>query len=350
MLLVLAGCASTATSSTGASQFKGATAQAKDAAAAAATALDESAVKELGVKEGEPVDGGFVFFDGGYIDAPYKVSRRGRYVYINEVAVYQWERWPLPDLRVEEDPGYPPGLTEKSTMDDVLDKANAENGPFFREGRYLDQHFPRDVAKQKFVEWFRGLTFVESAEFRNPGGSILTIKMKDGKQENVSLIPPPRDSVYSWEFTNRDIVRKLESDRGKYEAQVKKGEAVFIFSKGHPVSMIRKRAAEDLGLMAEILRSGRPQQEKINLIMYMQFLGPAITGDKDARMPLFTDFRASKQLEERIGKLAEETGVKPRELKDVAGAELSGLPGRLREAAQKDSSAGDQKPVGSVKK
>ena len=193
-------------------------------------ALDESAVKELGVKEGEPVDAGFVFFDGRYIDAPYRVSRRGRHVFINDVVVFQWDRWPLPDLRVNEDPGYPPGLTENSGLEDVI-KGNSENSPWQRKSRYLYQHFPLDVARQKMADWFRRLPFVESAEFRHPGSGGLRIKMKNGEEKNVGVSPPPKESIYSWEFTNKDIIAWLERDRGRYEARLKEGDAVLSSAK-----------------------------------------------------------------------------------------------------------------------
>ncbi|HUS45417.1 MAG TPA: hypothetical protein VM219_05240 [Phycisphaerae bacterium] len=310
-------------------------AQAEDSDAAGAVALEENAIKELGVKEGESVDSGFIFFDGRYIDAPYTVSQRGRRLFVNEVMIYQWDRWPLPDLRVDEDPGYPPGLTEKSIMDDVI-KGNSENSPWQRKGRYLDQHFPPDVARQKLADWFRGLPFVESVEFVGRTSNI-KIKMKNGKEQGVGLSPPPAESSYSWHFTNKDIVKGLEYDRNKYEAYLKKGKAVFIFSKGHPVTMIRKKAARDLGLMTEILRSDRTKEEKIDLLQRMEFLRPPSMGGNEMFMPLITQFQASEQLEERIDQLVKETGVTPRTLQDLPAEAPLERAMRLRKEADQKS-------------
>jgi hypothetical protein len=312
-------------------------AQAGDSAAAGAAALEENAVKELGVKEGDKVDSGFIFFDGRYIDAPYTVSQRGRRLFVNEVMIYQWDRWPLPDLRVYEDPGYPPGLTGNSTMDDLRDKQNPENSPWLRQQRYLYQHFPPDVARQKLADWFRGLPFVESAEFKPLGSDRLRIKMKNGEEKGVSVTPPPAESSYSWKFTNQDIVQWLERDRSRYEKYLKKGEAVFLFSKGHPVTMIRKKAACDLGLMTEILRSDRTKEEKIDLLQRMEFLPPPSFGGTSMFLPLITQFQASEQLEERIGQLVKETGVEPRTLKDLPDEAPIERARRLMEEASKKS-------------
>lgn len=308
--------------------------QAKSHDAPSATAPDESAIKGLGVKAGENVDTGFVFFDGRYIDAPYTVSRRGRRLFVNDVMIYQWDRWPLPDLRVDEDPGYPPGLTESSTMDDAI-KGNAEDSPWQRQSRYLYQHFPPDVASQKLAEWSRGLPFVEGAEFKPPGSDRLRIRMKNGEEKGVGLSPPPPDSPYSWNFTNQDIIKRLEYNRGKYEAYLKNGEALFLFHKGYPVPMIRMKAARDLGLMTEILRSDRTKGEKIDLLQRMEILYPPSMGGNEMFLPLITQFQASKQLEERIDELVKETGVEPRTLKDIPDEHPVERQMRLRKEADK---------------
>jgi hypothetical protein len=311
-------------------------AEVEKGSATGAEDLEERAIKELGIKVGENVDDGFVFFDGRYVDAPYTVSRRGRQIFVNDVMVQQWDRWPLPDLRLDKDPGYPPGLTEMSTMEDVRDKQNPEDSPWLREARYLDQHFPPDVAREKLAEWFRGLPFVESVEFMNEG-RVLSLRMKNGEKKFIDMMPPPPDSPYSWHFTNKDIVKRLEYDRNKYEAYLKKGEAVFLFSKGHPVTMIRKKAACDLGLLTEILRSDRTQEEKIDLLQRMEFLRPPSMGGNEMFMPLITQFQASEQLEERIGQLVKETGVEPRTLKDLPAEAPLERAMRLRKEANQKS-------------
>jgi hypothetical protein len=81
--------------------------------------------------------------------------------------------------------------------------------------------------------------------------------------------------------------------------------------------MIRKKAACDLGLMTEILRSDRTKEEKIDLLQRMEFLPPPSFGGTSMFLPLITQFQASEQLEERIGQLVKETGVEPRAIEDI---------------------------------
>ena len=72
-----------------------------------AASMEAAAVKALGVVEDKPIDSGFVFIDGVYVEAPYTVSRRGRQLFINDILIYQWAEWPLMDRHVKEDPGPP---------------------------------------------------------------------------------------------------------------------------------------------------------------------------------------------------------------------------------------------------
>jgi hypothetical protein len=311
-------------------------AQPQGAPKAAKEDADKSGVRELGVKEGGKLESGFVFFDGQYLDAPYTVSRRGRQVFINDVGIFQWQRWPLPDLRVEADPGYPPGLTQKSTLEDVLDAKNPENGPFYREGRYLEQHFPKEAFSEKMATWFRGLPFVQSAEFKAPGSRLLKVRMKNGEETVVSLIPPAPDSPYSWRFTTQDVVNSLEHNhREMYEKQLKEGRALFLFSQGHPVVLDRQKAARDLGLMAQILKSDRPVKEKTGLLERMEILPPPSFGGTEMFLPLLTQFKASTQLEERLGKLVAETGIKARLISEIPEEVPIERERRLRESPQK---------------
>ena len=46
-------------------------------------------IADFGVKTGKPVDRGFVFFDGRYIEAPYVVMRIGIAIYINKQEVHR---------------------------------------------------------------------------------------------------------------------------------------------------------------------------------------------------------------------------------------------------------------------
>lgn len=295
---------------------------------------EDDSSKVLGEKVGMQVSFGFLFVDGTYLDAPYRVTRLGRRVTINGVAVKQWDRWPLPDLRVDTDPGKPPGLTERSTLDDLRDKKNPENGFWLREYRYLFQHFPPEEARQRMAEWFRGLPFVGSATFKYD--TYLVIKMKNGEEEAMGMKPPAADSPYSWEVTNKDVAARLDRERDRWESKLKEGGAFFFFfTKSRTVILTPKMAARDLGLIVGILRSGRSQEEKVGLLQRMELVPPTSVDDIGMFRPLMTQFRASKQLEERIADLVKATGITPRQLKDIPAEVPYERAKRLRDEADK---------------
>jgi hypothetical protein len=62
----------------------------------ASTNETNQSVRDLGSESGAPVDAGFVFVNGRYVDAPYVVSRRGDSIFINEELIETPVPWPLP--------------------------------------------------------------------------------------------------------------------------------------------------------------------------------------------------------------------------------------------------------------
>jgi hypothetical protein len=291
-------------------------AKAENSGADGAEALEENAIKELGVKEGESVDSGFVFFDGRYLDAPYTVSRRGRRLFVNDVMIYQWDRWPLPDLRVDKDPGLPEGLTEASTFEEL--RQGGANSHMARKLRYLYQHYTQGVAMEKMLEYYRQLPCVESATPERPDRpGTLVIRMRNGKEVLVDVTPPHPDSTHHWNFGNEALVGQLDAKRSRYETRLTKGDCFFLFSNGEELSWGCRRAARDLGLVVDILRSDRTKEEKIDLLQRMEVLPPPSRGDIDEFTALVTGFQAPPELEQRISQLIIETGVTPRRLKDL---------------------------------
>jgi len=296
------------------------------AAAAVAADLEASAVKALGVVEGKPIDTGFVFFDGRYLDAPYTVSRRGRQVFINDVLVYQWHEWPPMDMHVYEDPGSPTEVYAKATgLDDCFGE-DWRKSHFWRKIRYLYEHFSKEVAKQKEVEYLRQLPFVVSAGFEpsplfpdspTPDLTTLVLTTKAGKKENVSLGPPRAGTEGHWDFGVKDVRIQVDGGRDMYERYIRAGNALLLFSRNCYKELDREVAARDLPLVLQILRSARPTEEKVNLLQRMKVFPTAPASGKEIYMPLITRFEASPQLDERVAALVKETGVKPRTLQDL---------------------------------
>jgi hypothetical protein len=342
LILVLVGAGGAAGVTAGADGAPGATGTAVSTATSSTVAAvrpvsEQDAIKELGVKEGKKVATGFVFVGGRYIEAPYTVSRRGRQIFINDALIFEWPEWPLPDLRVNEDPGIPSWITESSTFQDMMTPKNGQDRPFMRKYRYLYQNFSPKVAEQKMVEYLRQLPFMQSVEPEQFG---VKITEKNGRTEGL-LVGPPMPWVLS--FTNKDLLERLDHRRNNEEEHLVNGDAIFSLSvpmNAWSCEYLGKTfAARDLGLIAEILESPRTAKEKIDLLQRMEFLPPPSVGGVDWYMPLITQFKTTPQLQERLAKLAAETGIKPRTLKDIPDEVPYEKAKRLKEEAKKKAAA-----------
>jgi len=319
------------------------------AAAASATDLEASAIEALGVAEGKPIDTGFVFIDGRYVEAPYTVSRRGRQIFINDILVCQQGEWPVADRHVREDPGPPPKEYEnmKSFNDVLASDSMAEwlNCHLERKRRYLYEHFPEEEADEKMLEYYRQCPFVASARLVPEEGPVKVIT-KSGKEENMNLGPPLPHTVLHWDYGVRDVLGGLEVWRRSLTQTLLENHTLFLFGvpleggctaeypgfpKGYFVPWFqRSHYSVDLQLMVEILTSERSEAEKIELVGRMEFL-PSPNMAK-LRHPSFADraaeirgyyealirnFRPSAQLDERIAEMVEKSGVTPRTIQDL---------------------------------
>jgi hypothetical protein len=248
-----------------------------------------------------------VFLDGRYLDAPYTVSRRGTGIYINDAHLRDYGRWPPFKFdEVAEDPGVPPGLTKDSSFDDmkIPGKTDAWN---CRKFRWLMAHYALDEARRRYMEYVKSLPFV-----KNVGPlehEMVMVETFNGKKVGLSLThraytPPTKEMV----------VQDVDRSRSYLEDRLAKGDCFFFFTQGPEISCAEAKAARDLGLIAEILRSARPKEEKALLLQRVGLLPGAAFGSLEK---FLTNFQASDQLHRRITALVKEMGVKPRRLEDL---------------------------------
>jgi len=287
-----------------------------------------SDLEVLGVVEGKSIDSGFVFIDGRYVEAPYRVSRRGRRVLINDIAVYEWPEWPLMDRHVREDPGPPPKEYENlKSFADIIDSEDWLNSHLYRKRRYLYEHFAKEEADRRIMAYYRQCPFVASATLPERGG--VRIVTKSGEAERINLGSPPRGTIGHWDFGVDDVVRQLEFWRDSFLSDLERNWVLFSF-----FAHIERKPREcihhswdrvsDLKLMVDVLRSDRSEEEKIQLLGRMEFL-PSPNAAKYLD-PVFANlaaqgrskyetlirrFRPSVQLNKRIEALLKTPGVKP---------------------------------------
>jgi hypothetical protein len=275
----------------------------------ATEATPELRVDEFGIHEGKSIDSGFVFHNGRYLPPPYKVTRKGVVVFINDTVMVAKPppRWPLPDLTVAEDPGIP----DATRFEDIIDVDNPENDHLGKKSRYLFQHYPEDIAVQKLVEYFTALSFVKSATvFEN---RIYELTCMNGGTFEVTVDPPGKGMPGLQSLTPEEMLAHIERQRDRYETRLKEGDC-FLFTERREMRFGKKWAARDLGLLVEVLRSKRSAEEKELLVTRMNMIP---VGSGRLYVPLFTKFEAPDDLEKRIGELVKEMKVTPRRLEDL---------------------------------
>lgn len=255
----------------------------------------------LGKTVGKPIDSGFVFYKGRYIEAPYTVTRAGVEICINDIVVRKWAIWPLPQP-VTEDPGLPAGLTERSTLSDIRDKDGPNKGHANRKWRYLYHTNSAEVADQKMLAYYKALPFVADVVIE-PG--MFRLRLKNGSVSLVSRERPRPGFDLLEDMTPKKLAKLLDEGMGYYEKSLKSSDCFMLFDKGE-LSFGQHKAARDLKAMVEILRSSQSLDEKRILLQRMSILPPGNQFDS-----LITGFRASSHLDERIQALATATGVNP---------------------------------------
>ena len=282
-----------------------------EAAYAADGAADaDAAAADVGKTVGKPISTGFVFYKGRYIEAPYRFTRRGFKLFVNDKLIEERKPIPAPVIP-KEDPGAPRGLTEKSTLGELLGNEHAD-----KKYRYICATFPRKVAKEKMAEYYRSLPCVKSAPWMiNDVAGVLSVTMVNGTEVNIDINPPCEDSYASTGRTPQQSVAILEKSRERHESLLKTGAVLYLY-RSWSTGMTGKQAARDLALVVDILRSDRQPEVKLDLLKRLGFL----LGHADKDSPYFriiTDFEASKQLDKRIKAMQRASGITPRTYGDI---------------------------------
>ena len=263
------------------------------------TCYEKPAIQVFGTETGTPLQTGFVFKEGAYVEAPYIVSRRGADIYVNEVKVATPIRWPPVDYD-DKKPEMPTGLTKSSTFKDLECRDDVSDSLDRKMARWLSRHYDDRKAKKMMVQYYRGLPFIADVEIN---GDFLIVTMHNSKEKLLiciggeKYIPP----------TPEKLLQELVRVRKQWEERLKKGDCYFVFGCGAELSLDARNAAMDLPAIVRILRSREPKGQKIKELHKLTLL-PADFPKKWES--LVTEFTASAQLDERIKRLRLPPGEK----------------------------------------
>ena len=258
----------------------------------------KTATEVFGEKQGEPINSGFVFEDGTYVDAPYVISRRGVDIYVNDVKAATPVRWPPMDYD-DKKPEMPKGLTKNSTFEDLEDRNMPGESLDRKMVRWLLRHHDEDEAKKLIIEYYKSLPFVKDVKPATDvvdARNTVSISTWDGKGNRFMAIG---GYVYR-PSTPEHSLKTLEKVCARMEDRLKKGECIFLFSDSGELAFGSRKAAMDLPAIVRTLRSDKPKDQKIKELQNLTLLPPSFPEKWEV---LVTGFSASSQLDERVKQL-----------------------------------------------
>lgn len=259
-----------------------------------ATGEEQSAVRDLGRTEGNPVTNGFVFIDGKYIDPPYVVTRQGNGIFINGHLVERPCPWPIPGKTKSEipaeDPKMPATITDKSSMYDgtlveYMDKKRA-----YHAHRVHGKEFA-DVMVKAYAE----LPCVQQAKLGRDFNHV-DVTWKNGEVEHIRIVPFTRKPT---EWTRQTILERIEKDRVNYEDRLNKGDYYFLGSAHGRMTGTADGARMVLGALVPILKTSKDAKEVQERMAQAGFSWY----DDRAAQAFFAHRGDSKDLETRVEKL-----------------------------------------------
>ena len=219
-------------------------------------------LKEYGVTTGKPIDSGFVFYDGKYIESPYVVGRRGGEVYINDQWVYHTGGTDKPPFVTHPEKATLPAEIDKNTS--FYDKRVAEyisNTTAAMRARNAGLEEERKVMEAAY----RTLPRVKEAEFDKSYPGLLHITTYRGETLNIQLnrrrCKPRTDSKSRFE--------EAENWREFLEKGLRDGHCLFLFSRGGLTSLAN--AQKNLPTIMRALRSDDSIDKKAANLMAAGF-------------------------------------------------------------------------------
>ncbi len=249
------------------------------------------AIADFGVAKSDPIDRGFLFLSGRYIEAPYVVERRGLDVFVNDIRVEKGPEWPRVDPRVKDDPGDPPpGASLFGAPPDGVDPRTTY---WRRKWAYIAQHNDFDAALAKMAVAYRKSNEVTSVALDAASTGRVIIVTKDGRTVGIRLTAPNARSL-KWPPDKEKLLAGAEDVRARWERRLR-ADMLQSMIPGGRMSVGAGRALE---MLDDIL--AQPDRAAAREALVQK--GVLRADDNDFAV-LVTQFQASPQLARRVAEL-----------------------------------------------
>jgi hypothetical protein len=242
--------------------------------------------ENFGEESGKPIEKGFLFYYGRYIESPYIVSRKGLGVFINDVLVRKPIQWSLGNVGSEVDPKTPVWITKNSVFDDY-------RGLLVEKFQYLSSHFSEDEAQKKYLEFLHTLPFVESLKYSEKD-QIVEIKTFIGETIPMTL---SSSFIERNDKNKNSVLQNIKIVKENLENSLSRGACLFLFD-GYEATMSNEFVNEKLGDIVQILNSQKSINEKKEQLKQLNFSIP----EKNIS-ELIANFKTSDKLNNRVANI-----------------------------------------------
>jgi hypothetical protein len=249
-------------------------------------------VDEYGTMSGTPVNRGFIFIGGQYIETPYRVERRGLGVFINNkmIGVPLW----VPDkiFSGDIDPQWPKEINSETCFDDEVVKDYLA-----QKQAYLHKHKTREEEAVAMAQVFKSLPCIIKALVDENEPHTIHIETNDGISFSAGLISLGDRGV---KYDKESVTERVDSERKNYQERLEKGDCYMLWGKSGKISFSAGSINETLPKMADIVNANISKSQKIS---EMRQAGINMADEELAQ--LIANFPISLQLHLRIEKLKE---------------------------------------------
>ncbi len=232
---------------------------------------------------------GVIFINGRYIDAPYRVVRRGLAIYVNDIRVERLQ-WPSRFYQ-RDDPPLPPGIDRDSKLADIEDWMQLK-------ARYYSSNVSPSEALQETIKAYRSLPCVKTVELeRDEFVTTMKIVLHSGEvrelfgNEEIDLRPMPEHVV------ERTLERYMEYWQGLAGTR-----GLLYHARGRELGYPNHTATWfALPEIVAILRTDQPPEQKAAALH--PFFSEQFSDPEQLRLflrPLLTDFEGTPQLDARL--------------------------------------------------
>ncbi|MBN1294195.1 MAG: hypothetical protein JXB48_20335 [Candidatus Latescibacteria bacterium] len=253
-------------------------------------------VNVFGKKESKPINSGFFFWKGRYINAPYIVKKIGLSIYINDIIIIK--PVPYPD-RIQRNfpkkkPELPQGLTNQSEPDDIIpfmnDTFNFYFPNFFKNQQDVSKLTPDKL--KIYVSRISELPCVKKVILADNAG--VAVHLYNGEKFSYSWIASLHDR--SGGKSRKEILKELYNNQ--YNQKIKDFTEGKVVMETNSLGDVSFNCLPDiLRQVVQALNSNKNVAEKVTELNTLNF------ADEDLNKQLAENYQFSEQLTKRVDAL-----------------------------------------------